>query len=236
MHNSKCGHIIIQMLVHEGHARAREFFTPANAASYDQVARLATFGHDSVWKREIIKHIGNRNSVLELACGTGVLSSMLEVACKNVTGIDLTFEYLCSSRQTLLTTVVQGTAEVLPYRNEKFDAVASSYLVKYADIKNVTEECWRVLRPGGIAVFHDFVYPEGIIMRGFWNAHFVLLRILGRLFATMWKTVFDQLDGVIKNSDWTSQLTAALYDKGYRNVTCKYYTAGTAAIVSGEKP
>ena len=236
MHNSKCGHIHIQMLVHEGHARAREFFTPSNAASYDQVARLATFGQDSVWKREIIKIMGDRNSILELACGTGVLSSMLAGAGKNVTGIDLTFEYLCAPRQKLWTTIVQGTAEVLPYRNEKFDAVASSYLAKYVDIKNVAEECWRVLRPGGIAVFHDFVYPQSIIMRGFWNAYFVLLRIMGRMFATAWKTVFDQLDCVIKKSDWISRMTAALYDKGYRNVSCKYYTAGTAAIVAGEKP
>jgi len=222
------------LLVHEGHASAGKFFTPANAGSYDSVARLATFGRDSAWKCEIIKAVGGRSSVLELASGTGVLSSMLASAGKSVTGIDLTFEYLRASRHKLHTEIAQGTAEILPYRSGSFDAVASSYLAKYVDVQNVVDECWRVLRPGGIAVFHDFTYPKGI-MRGLWNAHFAVLRIAGR-FATPWRAVFEQLDGVIRNSDWAGQTTSALRSRGFRNVDCKYYTAGTAAIVSAEKP
>lgn len=222
------------MLVHEGHASARRFFTPDNAGSYDSVVRLATFGRDSAWKREIIRAIGSGNSVLELACGTGILSSMLAGAGKSVTGIDLTFEYLRASKHKLGVAAAQGTAEILPYRSESFDAVASSYLAKYADVQNIVDECWRVLRPGCVAVFHDFTYPGGL-MRGFWNAHFAVLRVAGR-FATSWKAVFDQLDDLIKNSDWINQTTAALHGRGFKNVNCKYYTAGTAAIVSAEKP
>jgi demethylmenaquinone methyltransferase/2-methoxy-6-polyprenyl-1,4-benzoquinol methylase len=222
------------MLVHEGHASARKFFTPANAGSYDSVARLATFGRDSAWKRKILEAIGSGNSVLELACGTGVLYSMLAGAGKSVVGIDLTFEYLRASKRNLRAAIAQGTAEVLPYRNESFDAVASSYLAKYVDVERVVDECWRVLRPGGVAVFHDFTYPGGA-MRGLWNAHFALLRLAGR-FVASWKAVFEQLDGVIKNSDWAGQTANALESRGFRNVNCRYYTAGTAAIVSAEKP
>lgn len=222
------------MLVHEGHASARRFFTPANAGSYDSVVRLATFGRDSAWKQKIMKAVGSRNSVLELACGTGVLSSMLIGAGKSVVGIDLTFEYLRASRHNLQAAIAQGTAEVLPYRNESFDAVASSYLAKYVDVHRVVDECWRVLRPGGVAVFHDFTYPNGI-MRGLWNAHFAVLRLAGR-FAASWRTVFDQLDDIIENSDWVNQVTGTLHERGFRNVGCGYYTASTAAIVSAEKP
>ena len=222
------------MLVHEGHASARRFFTPANAGSYDSLVRLATFGRDSAWKREIARAIGDRNPVLELACGTGILSVMLAGAGKSVTGIDLTLEYLRASRRKVSIDVAQGTAEVLPYQSESFDAVASSYLAKYVDMQRQAQECWRVLRPGGVAVFHDFTYPNGV-MRGLWSAHFALLRLAGRA-ATSWRTVFEQLDSVIKDSDWVDKTTAALHDTGFRNVDCKYYTAGTAAIVSAEKP
>jgi demethylmenaquinone methyltransferase/2-methoxy-6-polyprenyl-1,4-benzoquinol methylase len=224
-----------QMLVHEGHASARRFFTSANAGSYDSVVWLATFGQDSVWKRKVVKAVGGRKFVLELACGTGILSSMLSDAGRSVMGIDLTFEYLRASRRKLRqATVAQGTAEVLPYRNESFDAVASSYLAKYVDIQTVVNECWRVLRPGGMVVFHDFTYPSGV-MRSLWNAHFAALGLAGK-FVKSWKTVFEQLDGVIKNSDWVNQTSSALYNGGFQNVDCKYYTAGTAAIVSAEKP
>jgi demethylmenaquinone methyltransferase/2-methoxy-6-polyprenyl-1,4-benzoquinol methylase len=222
------------MLVHEGHSSARSFFTPANACSYDSVVRLATFGRDSAWKREIIKATGGRNHVLELACGTGVLSLMLIGAGKSVVGVDLSFEYLRTSRRKLQAAVAQGTAEVLPYRTQSFDAVASSYLAKYIDVQSVVDECWRILRPGGVAVFHDFTYPDGV-MRGLWKAHFTMLRMAGR-FVPSWRTVFEQLDGVIESSGWADQMTDTLRRGGFRNVDCKYYTGGTAAIVSAEKP
>ncbi|HEX7033732.1 MAG TPA: methyltransferase domain-containing protein [Nitrososphaera sp.] len=222
------------MLVHEGHASARRFFTSANAGSYDSIVRLTTFGRDSAWKREIVKAIGERNSVLELACGTGILSLMLARAGKSVTGIDLVFEYLRASRHKVCTEVAQGTAEILPYRNESFDAVVSSYLAKYVDIQRVVKECWRTLMPGGVVVFHDFTYPGGI-MRSLWNAHFAILGAAGRII-TSWKAVFDQLADIIKHSDWVEKTTSALYDSGFHHVSCRYYTAGTVAIVSAEKP
>ena len=171
------------MLVHDGHMSARRFFTSANADSYDTIASLATFGQDTAWKREIVKAVGRRNSVLELACGTGVLSSML---------------------------------------------------AKYVDIKRVVDECWRVLRPGGVIVFHDFTYPSGLV-RNLWNAHFAILRLAGR-FVTSWRMVFEQLDNLIKKSDWVDQTSLALHSRGFRNIDERWYTAGTAAIVSAEKP
>lgn len=222
------------MLVHEGHASARRFFTPVNAASYDSIVRMTTFGQDSAWKHEITRSVGDRNSVLELACGTGILSSMLIRAGKSVTGIDLVFEYLRASRHKVTTDVAQGTAEVLPYRNDSFDAVVSSYLAKYVDIQTVVRECWRVLVPGGVVVFHDFTYPGGI-MRSMWNTYFAILRAVGRI-VTSWKTVFDQLDDVIKHSEWVENTRSALYASGFHHVSCRYYTGGTVAIVSAEKP
>jgi demethylmenaquinone methyltransferase / 2-methoxy-6-polyprenyl-1,4-benzoquinol methylase len=221
--------------VHEGHANARRFFTKTNAGSYDSVVRFTTFGQDFVWKREILRATGRRNSVLELACGTGILSLMLVQAGKSVTGLDLTPEYLVAAKRRMQLPLAQGTAEVLPYRNESFDAVVSSYLAKYVDMQRVADECWRVLRPGGVAVFHDFIYPKNSIMCSMWNAYFDILRMAGRI-VTSWKDVFDQLDKVIRESDWVRQAESALRSRGFQNVSCRYHTAGTAAIVSAEKP
>ncbi len=222
------------MLVHEGHTNARKFFTSANAGSYDSVVRLATFGQDFAWKRQILQATGRRNSVLELACGTGILSLILAQAGKSVAGLDLTFGYLAAAKNRVQLPLAQGTAETLPYRNESFDAVVSSYLAKYVDVQRVVDECWRILKPGGVAVFHDFAYPDGI-MRSFWNTYFYILGFAGRL-VTSWKVVFDQLDDVIRKSDWAIKTESALYKRGFQNVSCKYYSAGTAAIISAEKP
>jgi demethylmenaquinone methyltransferase/2-methoxy-6-polyprenyl-1,4-benzoquinol methylase len=222
------------MRVHEGHVTATRFFTHSNAGSYDLMVRLATFGQDFAWKHEIIRAVGDRSYILELACGTGILSSMLARRDKNVAGIDLIFEYLRAAKRKLNAPIAQGTAEVLPYRSESFDAIVSSYLAKYVDIQEVIDECWRVLRPGGVVVFHDFTYPTGLIS-SLWNRYFALLRLAGR-FVTSWKVVFGQLDDIIRRSDWVDQTINVLENRKFQNVNCRWYTAGTAAIVSAEKP
>ena len=153
---------------------------------------------------------------------------------KSVTGIDLTFEYLLSMKHKLNAPIVQGTAEVLPYLDESFDSVVSSYLAKYVNVHKVVDECWRVLRPGGIVIFHDFTYPRGVI-RSLWNMHFGLLRLAGR-FIGSWKVVFEDLDDVIKESDWVNQTIISLRDRKFQNVGCRYYTGGTSAMISAEKP
>ena len=222
------------MLVHEGHARAMMFFTPSNAGSYDLVVRLATFGQDIFWKHEIIKVVCDRRCILELACGTGILSSMLAHRGRNVVGIDLTFEYLRGSKLKLKAPIAQGTAEVLPYRSGSFDAVVSSYLAKYVNIYEVIDECWRVLKPGGVVVFHDFTYPSNLIS-GLWNRYFAVLRLAGR-FVSSWNVVFWQLDDLIKKSKWVDETRNALENRNFQNINCRWYTADTAAIVSAEKP
>ena len=226
--------IALTMLVHEGHTHAMRFFTPANAGSYDLILRLATFARDNAWKYEIIKKLSPHSQILELACGTGVLSSMLLEKGKSVTGIDLTFEYLLSMKHKLNAPIVQGTAEVLPYLDESFDSVVSSYLAKYVNVHKVVDECWRVLRPGGFVIFHDFTYPRGVI-RSLWNMHFGLLRLTGR-FIGSWKVVFEDLDDVIKESDWVNQTIISLRDRKFQNVGCGYYTGGTSAMIYAEKP
>ena len=222
------------MLPHEGHAQAMRFFTSDNAESYDLISRVATFGQDIAWKHEIIRAVSYRSHILELACGTGILSSMLAEKGKSVTGIDLTFEYLVTLKRKLKMHIVQGTAEVLPYRDESFDAMISSYLAKYVDVRKVIDECWRVLKPGGIVLFHDFTYPTGL-MCNLWRMYFGLLRLAGRL-VTSWKVVFAQLDDVIKKTDWVDQTICALENRKFQNVNCRCYTAHTSAIVSAEKP
>jgi demethylmenaquinone methyltransferase/2-methoxy-6-polyprenyl-1,4-benzoquinol methylase len=223
------------MLLHEGHATAQRFFTPANAASYDRVARHATFGRDRVWKGEIVKRVSGCQAILELACGTGVLSSMLLQPERRVTGLDLTFDYLAETKSKLGLDLAQGTAELLPYRAGQFDSVVSSYLAKYVDMQLVARECHRILQPGGIAVFHDFTYPANPLMAALWKFYFKILQLAGT-FAPAWSSVFDNLAEFIQDSKWEAKTVQALEQAGFTNIETKYHTAGTAAVVAAEKP
>ncbi|WP_415283918.1 class I SAM-dependent methyltransferase [Candidatus Nitrososphaera sp. FF02] len=223
------------MLVHRGHASAKKFFTSGTAASYDRVVRLTTFGRDAAWKEHILGIVSDRRgSVLDLACGTGILSSMLHDRGWQVSGLDLSPEYLKIAGTKMEQAFAEGTAEVLPYRDATFDAVVSSYLAKYVDVAMVAEECRRVLRPGGVAVFHDFACPQGI-MRRLWHAYFTVLRGAGVLVPS-WKHVFGDLDGVICESRWQEQAVQAMEESGFVHVRSSSQTLGTSATVGGQKP
>jgi demethylmenaquinone methyltransferase/2-methoxy-6-polyprenyl-1,4-benzoquinol methylase len=153
-----------------------------------------------------------------------------------VVGLDLTFDYLRTAKKKrsagLLT---NGTAEVLPYREQSFDSVTSSYLAKYVDIERVVSECWRVLKHRGVVVFHDFTYPSNSLARSLWNGYFKILRLAAKTVPS-WAPVFRELDKVVKMSNWLGQTMQALEGTGFKNISFRFYTMQTSAIVSANKP
>jgi demethylmenaquinone methyltransferase / 2-methoxy-6-polyprenyl-1,4-benzoquinol methylase len=229
---------LMMLDVHAGYRNAKKFFSSENASSYDSVVHSTTFGRDYFWKNQILKIIDKRDSVLDLGCGTGILSSMLidNVTIRKVTGLDLVFDYLqIAKKKRKKLFLTNGTAEVLPYKSECFDFVTSSYLAKYVDVKRVVAECWRILNHDGMIVFHDFTYPKNILLQRFWNAYFVILQMIGYLVKS-WRIVFNELDQVVRTSAWVEQMMELLEERGFKNVSCKYYTFETAAIISAKKP
>lgn len=227
------------LVYHKGHASARKFFNSYTAPSYDFVVRVTTFGRDAAWKRQILaaEKTGAGKNVLDLACGTGILAAMAgQEGRGKVVGLDLTLEYLQTARRKMPLACVQATAEVIPYRDGAFDAVISSYLAKYVDLQALAGECWRVLAPGGVAVFHDFTCPENLAMYGLWRLYFAILRAAGASFARSWRDVFCDLDRVICESHWTDGLVQALKERGFAGIEYRRYTLGTAGIVVARKP
>jgi len=217
---------------------ARRFFSSDNAASYEKVVKYATFGRDSIWKRNMSNLLTKDHCyLLDLACGTGILSYYIPKEQDHVIlGSDLTPDYLLyakkKSRYSLLTNSV---AEVLPYRPGIFDAILSSYLAKYVDLRTVVREHWRLLKNGGLVVFHDFTLPKREFVRQIWNSYFRLLNQIGRIVKN-WRIVLSELNDVIAQSEWVKNLVRELQQVGFESIHCKYYTWGTSAIVTGLKP
>ena len=266
----------------DGHKTASRFFTPVNASSYDSVVRIATFGNDYLWKRYILEiierheyshHSSHSSSsfpssshgsftYLDLACGTGILSSSLkcrhgrgrvvermggvrpeeEIArtSRNIIGLDLTIDYLkiankkgrCVGTELMLT---NGTAELLPYKNESFECVMSSYLAKYIDVAKVVRECRRVLRHGGLVLFHDFTYPTNLLIRALWNGYFCILGLIAKTMKS-WALVFRELDQLVKTSSWVPKTIKALEENEFEKINLRVCSMSTSAIIWANKP
>jgi demethylmenaquinone methyltransferase/2-methoxy-6-polyprenyl-1,4-benzoquinol methylase len=227
-------------LVHEGHKVARKFFA-GTSSSYDTVVNITTFGQDAVWKRAILDLIPKGNyRVLDLACGTGILSVAIASKVSYVIGVDLMEENIRvannKTKKHAITNVAFciSAAETIPYQNNSFDFVTASYLPKYCDVDLVVKESARVLRQNGVLIMHDFTYPRSAAMRGLWNTYFGILRIAG-VFTPSWRPVFNELDHVIKHSKWVEELMHAMEEHEFRNIRHTSLTCDTAAIVWGSK-
>jgi demethylmenaquinone methyltransferase / 2-methoxy-6-polyprenyl-1,4-benzoquinol methylase len=225
------------MPIHKGNLSALKFFTAQNAGSYDRLVYTATFGQDYEWKKQIVRSVKGSKMILDLGCGTGILSTALRKVnyLAEVVGLDLNFEYLqVAWAKRIDIPLLNATVEELPFVDEVFDSVVTSYVPKYIHVERMIEECLRVLKNNGTLVIHDFTYPNNKLMQMTWKSYFVLLKIISNIVRS-WKDVFMELDNVIEESRWLKDCMSVLESKGMKSVKCTHHTLGTAAIIVAHK-
>lgn len=101
-------------------------------------------------------------SVLECACGAGKLTTVLAEQAKSVRSFDISPQSVRITRQRVekkgLTNVKVDVAsmEELPYEDESFDIVVGLFILHHlADLGQGITQVFRVLKPGGKAVFYE---------------------------------------------------------------------------------
>lgn len=150
------------MLDHEN--RVRDEFT-RQAETFSASAVIT----DTALTQRFITALGEpaHGSVLDVACGPGILSAALAKTARDVVAFDLTPQMVkkaaqrCSEAGLNNVTFREGNATELPFANAAFDAVVTRLSVHHFDRpKRVIEEIFRVLRPGGTFVVADVISSE----------------------------------------------------------------------------
>jgi demethylmenaquinone methyltransferase/2-methoxy-6-polyprenyl-1,4-benzoquinol methylase len=218
-----------------------QFFT-GTGRSYDLVVRLGTLGCDGYWKRRILAKVPPSQVILDLACGTGIVTFALarRFPHARIVGVDLTEDYLNVVRKKakqlgVNVEFIHANAEtvVLP---DTFDCITSSYLPKYVDANKLLENITPMLRPAGVIVLHDFLYPKHALARTIWHGYNRVLNFLGRRLFPEWKVVFDNnLTDLIVRSNWLEEFSTAFRRHGCMDIQIERLTFGSAAIISAEK-
>jgi demethylmenaquinone methyltransferase / 2-methoxy-6-polyprenyl-1,4-benzoquinol methylase len=214
---------------------AQSFFNKNNSGSYDRLVRLATLGQDMKWKKKLVESVPNGSLVLEMACGTGILTSLLKQNNNIVYGIDLTFEYLSVlGEKRIEIDSINGTAEFLPFQDRYFDCIVASYLPKYVNLNVLVSECQRVLKQEGLLILHDFTYPKRLAYQLAWKIYFRIIKALWRL-DKKWTSVFNGLDELIINNHWDSEINSILTLHGFVQIRKDFQTFETSTIISAFK-
>jgi ubiquinone/menaquinone biosynthesis C-methylase UbiE len=124
---------------------------------------------DAALAQRIIDALGEeaRGTVLDVACGPGVLSAAIAKSACEVVAFDLTAAMLekaaqrCAAAGRDNVSFREGNAADLPFAYAAFDAVVTRLSVHHFDQPTrVFAEIFRVLRPGGVFVVGDVISSE----------------------------------------------------------------------------
>lgn len=220
-----------------------QFFS-MTGPTYDEVVHRFTLGIDRLWKKRILKKVGESPSpkkILDLACGTGILTFALarKYPGSEVVGVDISKGYLEIARAKAEAMKI-GNARFIHSRAEdflsddRFDAVTTSYLPKYADIALLMRNLATMLSPGGVIVFHDFTYPANRFLQMTFELYFKLIQPIGGWRYPEWKEVLIELPTVIRKTRWVFEVTAAMRREGFSEIRTESLTLQGSALVSAK--
>ncbi len=150
------------MLDHEN--RVRDEFT-RQAETFSASAAIT----DAALTQRFVDALGEaaQGSVLDVACGPGILSAAIAKTAREVVAFDLTPQMLkkaaqrCAEAGVDNVTFREGNAAELPFADAAFDAAVTRLSVHHFDRPGrAMSEIFRVLRPGGSFVIADVISSE----------------------------------------------------------------------------
>lgn len=158
---------------------------------YDPVSLIVSLGKWSDWRSRALDYAAG-DEVLELGFGTGHLLQATAASGRHGVGVDASPQMAALAAHRLrmrvgCADVVQGRAQDLPFADEAFDSVVSTFPARYISDRETMHECVRVLRRSGAG-------PGVLVVVGVWvDAACPLLRIVFAPFygTPNWRMMLD---------------------------------------------
>ena len=126
---------------------------------WSRVWNLARFTNAAIYETALRLLDERHHKVLDVGCGTGLMSAKLAASGRQVCGVDLSAAMIARARKKHDPRIqfIQGDAEKLPAENASFDALVN--LISFHHYPNparAAAEFRRVLHPGGRLVLVAF--------------------------------------------------------------------------------
>ena len=134
--------------------------SPQRATVYDQTTNNRsdlTHFVTSEYLARFTERLAPGARVLDLGCGTGVLTKALAAQGFDVTGVDISramLEKIQPDSPGDRITLVEGNVYALPFEDARFDGIVTRWVIPhFRDWPLILKEAARVLKPGGTLVF-----------------------------------------------------------------------------------
>lgn len=138
-------------------------------------------GQWRVWQRLVLPRVVGHD-VLEFGCGLGDLLADLLAAGYNCYAVEQSPQMVAAARDTLKShglgtqaTVIQGSAQHVPFSDASFDTVVSTFPSEYIYDPDTIAEVERILRPNGRLIV---IEGANLLPIGFLQPWLVLIHML----------------------------------------------------------
>ncbi|HEY9800785.1 MAG TPA: class I SAM-dependent methyltransferase [Leptolyngbyaceae cyanobacterium] len=167
---------------------------------YDAISRVAALsvGGEARFRELALQGlaIAPNTSILDVCCGSGQATQFLVKYSQNVTGLDASPLSLRRARQNVPeANYVEAFAEKMPFADNQFDIVHTSaalHEMQPQQLREIIQEVYRVLKPGGVFTLVDFHSPTNPI---FWPGLTVFLLLFET--ETAWQLLKTDLAGLL---------------------------------------
>ncbi|MBD2744872.1 methyltransferase domain-containing protein [Coleofasciculus sp. FACHB-1120] len=168
---------------------------------YDAIARLAavSVGGEARFRQLALQGltIDSETKVLDLCCGSGQATQVLVKYSEDVTGLDISPVSLeRAQRNVPQAKYVEALAEDMPLLSDRFDLVHTSAAMHEMEpdrLRQILQEVYRVLKPGGIFALVDFHRPTNPL---FWPPISLFLWLFET--ETAWQLLQTDLPGLLQ--------------------------------------
>lgn len=212
------------------------------AAPYDRLNHLFSGGVDFWWRHLLLRSVlavhrppSSAHRVLDLACGTGDVSLVLQRAGFAVVGGDFCEPMLERAKAKGVKETVVADALNLPFGDGSFDAVTIAFGYRnFEDRPRALREIRRVLKPGGSVHILEFSQP----FRWFRPLYFFYLRhILPRAAKLLCRdrAAYEYLSCSIKAFPEVEAIGRELEGARFHEVSWARPTLGIVAIHSARQ-
>ncbi|NES66280.1 MAG: class I SAM-dependent methyltransferase [Okeania sp. SIO2D1] len=168
---------------------------------YDGISRLAAIsvGGETNFRQLALQGltIEQNAQILDLCCGSGQATNFLVQHSQNVTGLDASPLSINRAKKNVPSAkYVEAFAEDMPFSNNQFDLVHTSaalHEMNSEQLRQIMQEVYRILKPGGIFTFVDFHRPVNIL---FWPGFAIFLWLFET--ETSWDFINTDILGLLK--------------------------------------